>query len=53
MWRPLLPQRNPDRWLTILLMTGLPGVACLLNGVSVVETIVTAALIGGVLAIVH
>jgi hypothetical protein len=53
MWRFRLPQRNPDRWLAALLVAALPAIACIVNGVGVIETIVTAALIGGVIVVIH
>lgn len=53
MWRPKLPQRNPDRWAAVGLAVGLPAIACIVNGVGLVETAVTAMLIGGVLAVIH
>ena len=53
MWRARLPQRDPDRWLAAMLIAGIPAIACILNGIGIIETLVTAALIGGVVAVVR
>lgn len=50
---PRLLQRNSDRWVAVLFAAGLPGIVCIANGVGVIETVVTAGLIGGVIAVVH
>jgi len=53
MWRTRLPQRNPDKLAAVALAVAVPAIACILNGVGVIETLITAALIGGVIAVVH
>lgn len=53
MQRPRLPQRNPDRWLVVVLVVGLPAIFMLSQGAPVLATALTAVLIGGVVLAVH
>jgi hypothetical protein len=53
MWRPRFPRGNSDGWLAVGLAVGLPSIFLLTQGVPLMETAITAVLIGGVLLVIH